>query len=154
MIFVQPCLRMTGALGIAGVPRGVSGFAEAWDLSVSSLLRSSLLLLPMSSMKWKPGSAPSRTRLHWWLSAGPPSVRLSWRLAGAGGPKPSGTLWLGLPPSPARLAALPPTPPWTLASGLHSVSAAPFTRAILRRSPGSVNGSSGLAGDQVPSSGW
>ena len=27
-------------------------------------------------------------------------------------------------------------------------------RAILRRSPGSVNGSSGLAGDQVPSSGW
>ena len=27
-------------------------------------------------------------------------------------------------------------------------------RAILRRSPGSVNGSSGLAGDQVPASGW
>ena len=27
-------------------------------------------------------------------------------------------------------------------------------RAVLRRSPGSVNGSSGLAGDLVPSSGW
>ena len=27
-------------------------------------------------------------------------------------------------------------------------------RAILRRSPGSVNGSSGLAGDQVPASDW
>ena len=81
----------------------------------------------MSSTKLKPGNAPSRTRLLLWPSAGPPSAHLSWRLAAAGGLRPSGASWLGLPLSPAWPAARSPAPPWTLVSGLHSASAAPFT---------------------------
>ena len=131
--FVSPLrLPPVAALPISGFP---GAFLAALKPGISRFLRCSapltsprpLHLLPMSSMRWRPGSAPSRTRLHWLLSAGPPSAHLSWRLAGAGGPKPFGALWLGLPPSPARPAAWPPTYPRTPASGLHSASAAPFT---------------------------
>ena len=47
----------------------------------------SLLLLPrspMSSTKWNPGSAFSRTRLLLLLNGRPPFARLSWRLVGRG----------------------------------------------------------------------
>ena len=82
------------------VPRDVSGFAEAWDFSVSSLLRTS----------------------H--LSTASPTVAGVFHEVEA---RKCALEWLGLPPSHALPEALPLICLETLASGLLSASAAPFT---------------------------
>ena len=110
---------------LASLRPGTSRFLRCFAPLTSSPLLPSLL--PTSSTKLKPGSAPSRTRLLLWLNAGPPSAHLSWRLVGVGGPRLFGASWLGSPLSPAWPAAQPPDPPRTSVSGLHSASAAPFT---------------------------
>ena len=107
-LFLPHSLPLVAALPIFGFPGaslaslrpGTSRFPRCFA-PLTSLLP--LPLLPMSSTKWKPGNAPSRTWLLLWPSAGPPSARL--RLVGAGGLKPSGASWLGLPLSPAWPAA-------------------------------------------------
>ena len=71
------------------VPRGMSRFAEAWDFSVSSLLRTSHLKAASAtvadvfySTRLSLASVPSRAPPSRWPSVGPPSSRLSRRLAG------------------------------------------------------------------------
>ena len=163
LLYLPLRLPLVAALPISGFP---GAFLASLKPGTSRFLRCSapltspgpLLLWPMSSMRWKPGSAPCRTRLHWLLSAGPPSAHSSWRLAGAVGPKPFGVLWLGLPPSPSRTARglatdLPKDNSLRIAQRISCTLHRENARAILRRSPGSVNGSTGLAGDHVPASG-
>ena len=111
------------------VPRGVSGFAEAWDFSVSSLLRNSHLSSATRSVADVFHEMEARRRAFQDTASmvaerGATFCPLVLEPAGEGGPKPSGRLWLGLPPSPAPPPLICSGTP---ASGLHSASAAPFT---------------------------
>ena len=120
------------------VPRGVSGFAEAWDFSVSSLLRPSHIS----------SASPSETRKRAFqdtaslvAARGATFCPLVLEACGGGcGPRLSGASPMDIS---LRIAQ-------RISCTLHRENA----RAVLRRSPDSVNGSSGLAGDLVPSSGW
>ena len=162
-LFLPHSLPLVAALPIFGFPGaslaslrpGTSRFPRCFA-PLTSLLHPPLL--PISSTKLKPGNAFSRARLHLRPSARPPSARLSWRLAGSGWSQAyrSVVAWIA---SESRMARGPTTGSpmdislriaQRISCTLHRENA----RAILRRSPGSVNGSSGLSGDQVPSSGW
>ena len=115
------------------VPRSVSGFAEAWDLSVSSLLRSSHLSSASPSVADVFREVETRKRAFQdtaSLVAERGATFLPTCLGGSREwvvPSAFGASWLGSLPSPARPAAWPLTCPRTPASGLHSASAAPFT---------------------------
>ena len=144
------------------VSRGMSGFTEAWDFSVSFLLRTSHFSAasPTVADVFQEVEA-RRCAAERGATIVPLVLEGCGREGGGGerrvGPSPFERSWLGLPPSHALLAAFPLICLETPASGVSSASAAPFTgktRAILRRSPGSVNGSTGLVDDPVPSSDW
>ena len=86
LVAALPIFGFSGA-SLASLRPGTSRFLRCFA-PLTSLLHPPLL--PMSSTKLKPGNAPSRTRPLLWPSAEPPSARLSWRLALAGGLRPSG----------------------------------------------------------------
>ena len=83
LLLLVAALPMSGFPGACAAPLrpGTSPSRRYFAPLTSLLLRPRL---PMSSTRWNPGSALSRTRLPWLLSGGPPFSRLSWRLAGEG----------------------------------------------------------------------
>ena len=113
------------------VPRGVSGFAEAWDFSVSSLLRSSHLSSASPSVADVFHEVETRKRAFQDTASlvaerGATFCPLVLEACGSGWSQAlrSVVAWIA---SESWPAAQPPDPPWTLVSGLHSASAAPFT---------------------------
>ena len=114
------------------VPRGVSGFAEAWDFSVSSLLRSSHLSSASPSVADVFHEVETRKRAFQDTASlvaerGATFCPLVLEACGGGWSQALRNVvaWIAL--SPAWPAAQPPDPPRTSVSGLHSASAAPFT---------------------------
>ena len=145
------------------VPRGVSGFAEAWDFSISSLLRSSHLSSASTSVADVFHEVETRKRAFQDTASlvaerGATFCPLVLEACGGGWSQAfrSVVAWIA---SESHMARGPTAGSSTdislriaqrISCTLHRENA----HAILRRSPGSVNGSSGLAGNQVPSSGW
>ena len=145
------------------VPRGVSGFAEAWDFSVSSLLRSSHLSSASSSVADVFHEVETRKRAFQDTASlvaerGATFCPLVLEACGSGWSQvfQSVVAWIA---SESRMARGPTTGSpmdisLRIAQRISCTLHKENPRAILRRSPGSFNGSSGVAGDQVPSSGW
>ena len=129
LLLPRPLL-LVAALPMSGFP-GVSGFAEAWDFPVSSLLRSPHLSSAFPSVPDVFHEVETR-KLAFQDTASLVAERGATFC-------PLVLEACGLPLSPAWPAAPLPDFPRTLVSGLHSALAAP---------------SSGLAGDLVPSSSW
>ena len=113
------------------VPRGVSGFVEAWDFSVSSLRRTShessagpsfadVFQEVEATSAFSTTVCPRRPREE------PPSACQFWKRAVDGGPRPCGRSLHGSLPSRAPRVASPWAGLGILASELHSASAAPF----------------------------
>ena len=117
------------------VPRGMSGFAEAWDFSVSSLLRASHLSVASPTVADVFHEGEARKCAFQGTAAavaerGATFVPLVLEACGerrGGFPSLFGQSWLGLPPSHALPAVLLLICLETPASGLPSASAAPFT---------------------------
>ena len=145
------------------VPRGVSGFAEAWDLSVSSLLRSSHLSSASPSVADVFHEVETRKRAFQDTASlvaehGATFCPLVLYACGGGWPQAfwSVVAWIASESRTARGLAtdLPKDTRLRIAQRISCTLRRENARAILRRFPGSVNGSTGLAGDQVPASGW
>ena len=107
------------------VPRSVSGFAEAWDFSVSSLLRSSHLSSASPSVAdvFHEVETPKRAfqdTASLVAERGATFCPLVLEACGCGWSQAFQGVVVGLPPNPVRPAAWPPTHPRTPASGLHS----------------------------------
>ena len=136
------------------VPRGVCGSAEAWDFSISSLLRPSHLSSASPSVTDVFHEVETRKRAFQDTAF----ARLSWRLAGGGWSQAlrSVVAWIASESRMARgpVSGSPTDISLRIAQRISCTFHRENARAILRRCPDSVNGSSGLAGDLVPSSGW
>ena len=143
------------------VPRGVSGFAVAWDFSVFSLLRSSHLSSASPSVAdvfdevetWKRAFQDTASLV---AERGATFCPLVLEACGCGRFQALRNVvaWIA---SESRMARGPTAESLTdisltIAQRISCTIHRENARAVLRRSPGSVNGSSGLAGD--PSSGW
>ena len=143
--------------------QGVSGFAEAWDFSVSSLLRSSHFSSTSPSVADVFHEVETRKRAFQDTASlvaerGATFCPLVLEACGGGWSQALRNVvaWIA---SESRMARGPTAGSPTdislrsaqrISCTLHRENA----RAVLRRSPFSVNGSSGLTGDLVPSSGW
>ena len=130
------------------VPRRVSGFAEAWDFSVSSLLRSSHLSSASPSVADVFHEVETQKRAFQ-DTASLVAERGSQAFRGV-------VAWIASESRTARGLATdsPKDTGLRIAQRFSCTVHRENARAILRRSPGSVNGSSGMAGDQVPTSGF
>ena len=146
------------------VPRGISGLPEAWDFSVSSILRPSLLSAAHPSVADVFHEVESRKNSFQNTAAqvaaplGLPSARSSWRLAAVVGPPPCAGPSRGFPLSRAPCAAWPAVNPSDISLKIaQRTSRTPQgenARAVLRRSPGSDGGSFDSTGDMVGGSAW
>ena len=145
------------------VPRGVSGFAEAWDFSVSSLLRSSHLSSASPSVADVFHEVEQRKRAFQDTAShvaerGATFCPLVLEACGGGWSQAfrSVVAWISSESRTARGHATdaPRDISLRIAQRISCTLHRENARAILRRSPGPVSGSSDLAGDQVPTSGW
>ena len=145
------------------VPRGVCGSAEAWDFSISSLLRPSHLSSASPSVADVFHEVESRKRAFQDTASlvaqrGATFCPLVLEACGGGWSRAlrSVVAWIASESRMARgpVAGSPTDISLRIAQRISCTLHRENARAILRRSPGSVNGSSGLAGDLVPSSGW
>ena len=145
------------------VPRGVSGLAEAWDFSVSSILRSSLLSTSNPSVADVFHEVESRKNSFQNTAAQVASLGASFRplvLEACGGGWSHALretiAWVSTESRTMRgLASSTPSNislriAQRVSCTLHSENA----RAILRKSPGSSNDSFDLTGDPVSGSAW
>ena len=128
---------------------------------VFQALRAEPLLPPRwltFSMRLRHVNAPFRILLHWWAERG--AHLLPARLGGLRVrvvPSPPGVVaWIASESRTARglSTVLPRDTSLRIAQRISCTLHRANARAILRRSPGCVNGSSGLVGDQVHASGW
>ena len=120
-------------LGVVVATGCVSGLAKTWDFPVSSLLRSSHITSTTPSVagvfdEVETRKRTSKTSSPKWLCWVPPSAGSFWQRAGEGRPSPFGESSHGFQLSHAPCGACPGTCLGVPAFGLHSASAAPFTR--------------------------
>ena len=125
------------------VPRGVSGFAEAWDFSVSSLLRTSHITSAAPSVAGVFNEVETRKRTFQDTASqvaalGATFCPLVLKACGGagGGPRPYAKSSHGFQPSHAPCEACPGTCLGIPTFGLHRVSAATSTGKMCVQSSG------------------
>ena len=161
LLLLDVVLLMSGSQGVCPVSLrlGISRSQLCSALPTSLRLPRRLL---MFSTRSRLASVLSTAPPPRWPNVGPPSSRLSWRLAGGGGrigwsqAFRAVVTWIASESRTARGLStdLPRDTSLRIAQRISCTLHRENARAILRRSPGSINGSTGLVDDQVPSSGW
>ena len=139
------------------VPCGVSGLAEAWDFSVSSIFRSSLLSSAIPSVAESRKNSFQNTATQ--VSALGASFRpLVLEACGGGWSHALREVigWVSTESRAMRGSAgdTPSDVSVRIAQHISCTLHRENARAILRRSPGPVNGSHDLTGDLVSGSAW